>query len=154
DEREATGRLGLHAGSERAPGEHRDRPHPCRCPLATHTLGASVVADHRLRFALEQQHQARGLLILLGDHGSGRHAPRARERYPLGERIVVEVVEEIDRAELLELDWSVVAHPSTRYSWISDTAIEPSPTALATRLIERARTSPATNTPGTEVSST
>ena len=37
---------------------------------------------------------------------------------------------------------------SARYSWISDTAIEPSPTALATRLIERARTSPATNTPG------
>ena len=35
----------------------------------------------------------------------------------------------------------------------SETAIEPSPTALATRLIERARTSPATNTPGTLVSS-
>ena len=40
-----------------------------------------------------------------------------------------------------------------RYWWTSDTAIEPSPTALATRLIERARTSPATNTPGTLVSS-
>ena len=36
---------------------------------------------------------------------------------------------------------------------MSETAIEPSPTALATRLIERARTSPATNTPGTLVSS-
>ena len=36
---------------------------------------------------------------------------------------------------------------------MSETAIEPSPTALATRLIERARTSPATNTPGTVVSS-
>ena len=43
--------------------------------------------------------------------------------------------------------------PSARYSWMSDTAIEPSPTALATRLIERARTSPATKTPGTLVSS-
>jgi hypothetical protein len=28
-----------------------------------------------------------------------------------------------------------------RYWWISETAIEPSPTALATRLIKRARTS-------------
>ena len=36
---------------------------------------------------------------------------------------------------------------------MSETAIEPSPTALATRLIERARTSPATKTPGTLVSS-
>ena len=36
----------------------------------------------------------------------------------------------------------------TRYWWTSETAIEPSPTALATRLNERARTSPATNTPG------
>ena len=33
------------------------------------------------------------------------------------------------------------------------TLIEPSPTALATRLIERWRTSPATNTPGSVVSS-
>lgn len=31
---------------------------------------------------------------------------------------------------------------------MSETAIDPSPTALATRLIERVRTSPATNTPG------
>ena len=37
---------------------------------------------------------------------------------------------------------------------MSETAIEPSPTALATRLTERARTSPATNTPGTLVLST
>ena len=36
---------------------------------------------------------------------------------------------------------------------MSETAIDPSPTALATRLIERARTSPATKTPGTLVSS-
>src|SRR3954451_5178873 len=36
---------------------------------------------------------------------------------------------------------------------MSETAIEPSPTALATRLIDRARASPATNTPGTLVSS-
>ena len=43
----------------------------------------------------------------------------------------------------------LTAHASTRYWWISETAIEPSPTALATRLNERARTSPATNTPGT-----
>ena len=73
-------------------------------------------------------------------------------------RIVVggqggQLIEQVDRSELLER-WALrPAHALARYSWISETAIEPSPTALATRLIERARTSPATSTPGTLVSS-
>src|SRR4051794_41916466 len=70
----------------------------------------------------------------------------------LGERVVVEVVEEIDPAQVGELDGRR-GHASPRYWWMSETAIEPSPTALATRLIERARTSPATKMPGTVVSS-
>ena len=92
------------------------------------------------------------------------HVASAGERDPLGELGVVEAVEQVDPAKLGERDRRVAhrrpvlpargAHASTRYSWISETAIEPSPTALATRLIERARTSPATNTPGTVVSST
>src|SRR3954453_9386213 len=69
----------------------------------------------------------------------------------LGERVVVEVVEEIDPAQVGELDGRR-GHASPRYWWMSETAIEPSPTALATRLIERARTSPATKIPGTVVS--
>ncbi len=36
---------------------------------------------------------------------------------------------------------------------MKDTAVEPSPTAEATRFIERWRTSPTANTPGTLVSS-
>src|SRR5262245_29402705 len=65
---------------------------------------------------------------------------------PVGE--VLHAVEEVDRPQVGGGD-----HASARYWWMSETAIEPSPTALATRLIERARTSPATNTPGTVVSS-
>ena len=62
---------------------------------------------------------------------------------------------QVDRASSLRRVGVPSSHrpASARYSWISETAIEPSPTALATRLIERARTSPATNTPGTLVSS-
>ena len=41
---------------------------------------------------------------------------------------------------------------SVRCSWMSRTAIAPSPTADATRLVEPARTSPAANTPGRLVS--
>src|SRR5439155_4264022 len=67
---------------------------------------------------------------------------------PARELLVVELGEQVDRAEVVQ------SHAFARYSWISETAIEPSPTALATRLIDRARTSPATNTPGTLVSST
>ena len=40
-------------------------------------------------------------------------------------------------------------HCSARYRCTSVTAIAPSPTADATRLTDSARTSPATNTPGT-----
>src|SRR3954453_10897518 len=74
------------------------------------------------------------------------------DRDDLGEGVVVEVVEEVDPAQVGELDGRR-GHASPRYWWRSETAIEPSPTALATRLIERARTSPATKMPGTVVSS-
>src|SRR5581483_7353687 len=40
-----------------------------------------------------------------------------------------------------------------KYWWTNCTAMDPSPTAEATRFTERARTSPATKTPGTLVSS-
>ena len=43
--------------------------------------------------------------------------------------------------------------PARRYSWTSWMAVAPSPTAEATRLMDRCRTSPAANTPGTLVSS-
>ena len=63
---------------------------------------------------------------------------------------VVEIVEQVDWAQVGEGE---PAHVSDRYWWTRETAIEPSPTALATRLIERERTSPATKRPGTLVSS-
>ena len=92
------------------------------------------------------------LLALLGDarRPARRRAGCATAAHSL-QLGVVEVVEEVDGAQVGGGD--VRAHASTRYWWMSETAIEPSPTALATRLIERARTSPATNTPGTLVSS-
>src|SRR5207245_4708571 len=45
------------------------------------------------------------------------------------------------------------SYRSLRSSWTSMTAIDPSPTAEATRLAEPERTSPAANTPGWLVSS-
>src|ERR1700685_1248027 len=39
-----------------------------------------------------------------------------------------------------------------RWAWTNWTAIEPSPTAVAQRLVDPERTSPAANTPGTSVS--
>ena len=63
------------------------------------------------------------------------------------ERVAVDALEEV---ELLEhLDHTAAA----RYSCTKCTAIEPSPTAEATRFIDSLRTSPATNTPGMLVSS-
>ena len=91
---------------------------------------------------------ARRVHALIGDDLARLERLLNGDLCPLLELSVVEVVEQVDRPDVRDGD-----HASTRYWWISETAIEPSPTALATRLIERARTSPATNTPGTVVSS-
>src|SRR4029077_12725233 len=90
----------------------------------------------------------------LGHDPVGRQLANLGRLAPADELLVVEPVEHVDRAQLLERAWLGLAHGLARYSWISETAIDPSPTALATRLIERIRTSPATNTPGTLVSNT
>ena len=154
DERESAGRACLHAHRCGVAGERRDGAHPGRCVLRADLFAAALADDQRLRLALEQQLQAAGLLALLGDHLARRDVARVRDGGPLRELLVGELVEEVDRAQLVEGDRrrGRVAHASTRYSWISETAIEPSPTAEATRLIERARTSPATKTPGIVVS--
>ena len=47
---------------------------------------------------------------------------------------------------------SLPVHASLRNSWTNWTAIAPSPTAVATRLTDPERTSPAANTPGRLVS--
>ena len=94
----------------------------------------------------------RGLLALFDEHVSRRGVERRATAAHCASCVVVEVVEQVDRPQVGHGERRV-AHPSTRYWWTSETAIEPSPTALATRLIDRARTSPATNTPGTLVSS-
>src|SRR5437016_7485864 len=47
---------------------------------------------------------------------------------------------------------SDILHIVFKYSWTNWTAIDPSPTAEATRLTEPERTSPAANTPGRLVS--
>ena len=151
DQRDAAGRVCLHAHSERPAGQHGYRPHPGRRDLTPNRLGALALDANDYRLALEKQLQPRWILVLLEDQLAGLELLRARDGDPLGELLVVDVIEEIDGAQLGERDG--LAHAWARYSWISETAIEPSPTALATRLIERARTSPATKTPGTLVSS-
>ena len=111
-----------------------------------------AVAHEGLHVALEQADHALRGLTGLEEHGARRQDLQPGGRGPGGESVVGQVVEEVDRAQVGRAEGRL-AHASARYSWMSDTAIEPSPTALATRLIERARTSPATSTPGTLVSS-
>ena len=62
--------------------------------------------------------------------------------------------------DLVEVGADGVAHVTSstagvreRWAWTNWTAIAPSPTAVAQRLVEPERTSPAANTPGTSVSS-
>jgi hypothetical protein len=116
-------------------------------------LDSSIRHEQGLDRALEHEVQAGRFVSLLGyDLASAEH-PDLRDGRPARELLVVELVEQVNGSEVCDGD-GCGAHVLARYSWMSDTAIDPSPTALATRLIERARTSPATNTPGTLVSST
>ena len=109
--------------------------------------------DHETLYdTAQQQHELDGL-ARLGDEPVGRQLANHGDLAPPLDLLVVELLEQVDRAQLFERGPLGLAHAVARYSWISETAIDPSPTALATRLIERMRTSPATNTPGTLVSS-
>ena len=115
-------------------------------------LHTTVLLDgERLQLALEHEMERRHQHALLGHRLPRLDLAQLGGLGPALELIVVEALEQVDPAQLLD---ARVAHALARYSCMSETAIEPSPTALATRLIERARTSPATNTPGTLVSST
>ncbi len=150
DQSEAGGRARAHADAERPAGEHGDGAHPGGGLLAPDRLDAIAVHEHVLHLPLEQEHQAGWLHALLEHERARLVLVHPGDGDPLGELRRVEIVEQVDRVQLLERGPS---HAIARYWWISETAIEPSPTALATRLIDRARTSPATKMPGTLVSS-
>ena len=136
---------------------------PVSTAIAPIQVGAALAADRLGAVALDEQRLRRrpraaaarpaASLALLGEHVARleRRAAR-RPATHSASCVVVEVVEQVDRPQVGERDGAaLMRRPGTGGS--SETAIEPSPTALATRLIERARTSPATNTPGTLVSS-
>ena len=146
-------RLGDHAHAHRRVGQRGDRAHPRRRRLPADGLGLVAVDEQRARGAGEQELQARRRIALLHDELAGRDLAARHDLEPRAQLVVGEVVEEVDPPQVLEGDAVAHGQASSRYWWMSDTAIDPSPTALATRLIERARTSPATNTPGTLVSS-
>ncbi len=138
---------------QRPAREDRDGADPGRSELAPDRFGAALAHDRGLGLTLQQTGEPVDLDVLLGQKVAGLVVDALRDGCPLGQLLVVDVVEEVDGAQVGEGDPGRGAHAWARYSWMSETAIEPSPTALATRLIERARTSPATNTPGTLVSS-
>ena len=144
-----------HAHAHRRLGERRDRPDPGRRRLAAQRLRAPVLETQAAHVALEQQQHARHRLALLAQQVARRGVERLghlRPTPPAARRRGRRTGRSVRRSAGAVTVGRACAH-AARYSWISDTAIEPSPTALATRLIERARTSPATNTPGTLVSS-
>ena len=117
--------------------------------LAPDRLGAAVVDDRRSAPRPRAGRRARATSTPCSASSSpGSKRSRCATAAHSASCVVVEVVEEVDRAQVGDGDRGRGAHAWARYSWMSETAIEPSPTALATRLIERARTSPATKTPG------
>ena len=115
--------------------------------VGRHRLVAPVDGHEGLGLAGEQQ-QRTGRGALLEQPVVVLRVADVDDLGPRVELLVGQLLEQVHAPQ-----FGLNGH-SARYSWISETAIEPSPTALATRLIERARTSPATNTPGTVVSST
>ena len=144
-----------HADADRGLGQRRHGADPRRRGLLPCRLEPVAVVTEQLQRPFEQEQQPLGLGVLLEDDVPGLGVAPLGGRRPLGELGVVEVVEQVDRPEVGDGDRCCAcrAHASARYWCTSETAIDPSPTALATRLIDRARTSPATNTPGTLVSS-
>ena len=146
------GGLGLHANAERPAGEHGDRAHPGRGVLAPDRLLA-VPFDQRSpaprpRAAASARAAPRPARTSSVARLERLDASRRRPTRPAARRRG----RRRGRPRAARRAWPG-AHAFARYWWISETAIEPSPTALATRLIERARTSPATKIPGTLVSS-
>ena len=141
----------MHLDAERAFGERGDSADPRRADLTGERLFAIPGDERGLQLPLEQEQEPARAVALPDQHVSGDRPERLGRLGPHAQLLVVEVVEEVDGTQVGDGELRS-RHACARYSWMSETAIEPSPTALATRLIDRARTSPATKTPGTEVS--
>ncbi len=135
-------------------GHRGDRAHPRRRDLPCDRLEPAGLEHEALNDPRQQQEHPGTRILRLGDDRLGRKVADHGNLTPAGELRVIEPVEQVDPAQIVQRRTLGLGHALARYSWMSDTAIEPSPTALATRLIERVLTSPATNTPGTLVSST
>jgi hypothetical protein len=130
-------------------GERKDRAEEGRRPVGVVALLAPVTHQIAVQRAREQEPE-RGRGLAEPHDGIARLEPLVPgRRRPALDLSVFDAVEEVDSAQLRGRD----GHVSAKYWWMNCTLIEPSPTALATRLIERWRTSPATNTPGSVVSS-
>ena len=96
---------------------------------------APVDLAEGLRRALQEQIHAAVGAALFGDQLAGAAVAQLGVLRELGEVLVVDPLEQVDPPQLGDASGGSCA--VARYSWIRDTAIEPSPTALATRLIER-----------------
>ena len=114
DQGDAPGGLGLHPHAERTTGEHRDRAHPRRRPLAADRLLASLLDHQRLDAPGEQEDDAGRLLGLLGEDVAGLEVADVGDGEPRLERGVIEIVEEVDRAEVGHGE-GCRTHASTRY---------------------------------------
>ena len=115
-------------------------------PLAQHHVDP-VDAARPLDRALGDHHEPLHRLALDGDRVANLERSLDAARRECGQRLVVDALEQVEVGQ--QLDHSAPA----RYSCTKLTAIDPSPTAEATRFIDWLRTSPATNRPGMVVSS-
>ena len=105
--------------------------------------------DCGLELALEQQPPRRRFLVSAEDVLADLERALGAVPGELVKPLVGQVCESRDSAQLA----GPRRHASLRYLCTSSTAIDPSPTADATRLIDWSRTSPAAKTPGMLVSS-
>jgi hypothetical protein len=110
DERDLAGDDRRHAHRQRSTGEDGDGADPGRRDLAPDGLGAAVVDDDGLGLALEQAGEAEHVDALLGQQLAGLEVLALGDGGPLGQLGVVEVVEEVDGAQVGDGDPGRGAH--------------------------------------------
>ena len=122
---------------------------PLRGSVGLDVIGTDLARQRDL--AVEHHVEAGGGLSL-AIHVAGFDVLDAALAAQPVQLLVVEFLEQEQRAKFVDAAGQALGHSFSKYRWTSMTAIAPSPTADATRLADSARASPATNTPGMLVS--
>ena len=138
--------------------EERHLAHHVACPQRGDRDGVRPGALEDLELPLEHDVEGVAASPLPHEQLPGGDVERPGAGVEALEIVLGQLGEEARAAEQLDagrrgLGGRLAAHTEVRYWWTKRTAIAPSPTADAIRLIDSWRTSPATKMPGTLASS-